>query len=207
MRRVLIKLCGVTEERDATEAVLLGVDAIGFHFFPDSPRRISVQRARSIAERLPPLVAKVAVFENQPLIEVVEIARAVGATAVQLGGQEAPSLGPSLSPLAWYKAIRVEDEPPRDELEAYGCTTFLIDAPRWTEKRDWRRARAMSVFGRIILGGGLDPSNVSAAIEQAQPYAVDVTSGVEFVSGQTDLNRLEAFVDAVRNAERSLPEL
>jgi phosphoribosylanthranilate isomerase len=207
MRRVLIKFCGVTEERDATEAVLFGVDAIGFHFFPESPRRISAQRARSIAERLPPFVTKVAVFENQPLIEVVEIARAVGATAVQLGGREAPSLGPALSPLAWYKAIRVEDEPPRDELEAYGCTTFLIDAPRWAEKQDWRRARGLSVFGRIILGGGLDASNVAAAIEQAQPYAVDVATGVEFVPGQTDLNRLEAFVETVRGAERFLPAL
>ncbi len=210
MSRTRVKVCGITEERDAVECVLLGVDALGFNFWPRSPRFIEPESARRIVERLPALVAKVGVFVDAPLIRVLEVARSVGLTAVQLHGDESPSYGASLAPLAWYKALRVGPAFEAEALERYPCNTFLLDGSSPASRGgtgarfDWRRARTLSVYGRILVAGGLDPTNVALAIEQARPYGVDVASGVEVAPGKKDLDRVEAFVEAVRRADRRI---
>lgn len=210
MNRVLVKVCGITEERDALECAYLGVDAIGFNFWPGSPRYIEPSEARRIAERLPVFLAKVGVFVNEAPIRILEIARQVGLTAVQLHGEEPPNLCATLAPLPWYKALRVGPGFDPALLDAYPCTTFLLDGydperPGGSGRTfDWRIARPLGLRGRILIAGGLDPSNVGAAIAQARPYGVDVSSGVEFVPGKKDLDRLERFVEAVRRAERRL---
>ncbi len=210
MSRVLVKVCGITEERDAIEAALLGVDAVGFHFSEDSPRRIDPEEARRIVERLPAFVARVGVFAGEPLIRVLEIARKVGLTALQIDGDETPAYCESLRPAAWYKTLRVRPAFSSDAFEGYACTTFLLDwsqaggAPGDLGIPAWRHARAFSVHGRILISGGLDPANVETAIEEARPYGVDATSGIEVAPGKKNLDRLEDFVEAVRRAERRL---
>ena len=207
MSRVLVKVCGVTEERDAIDAALLGVDALGLHFSAASPRRIDPEDARRIVERLPAFVAKVGVFAGDPIIRVLEIARKVGLTAIQLDGEETPAFCESLRPIAWYKTLRVDPEFTSDAFEGYACTTFLLDwsraggAPGQAGIPGWRHARAFAVHGRILIGGGLDPGNVEAAIAEARPYGVDATTGVEFVPGKMNLDHLEDFIAAVRRAE------
>ncbi len=213
MSRVLVKVCGITEERDAIDASLLGVDALGFQFSDRSARRIEPEDARRIAERLPAFVGKVGVFDGEPIIRVLEIARKVGLTAIQLDGDESPAFCESLRPFAWYKTLRVERGFTSDAFEGYACTTFLLDwsraggAPGEAGIPGWRHARAFAVHGRILVSGGLDPGNVEAAIAEARPYGVDATTGVEFVPGKLNLDRLEDFVVAVRRAERSLAEI
>ncbi len=208
MSRVLVKVCGITEERDAIDASLLGVDALGFHFSDGSPRRIDPEDARRILERLPAFVAKVGVFSGQPIIRVLEIARRVGLTAVQLDGDETPAFCESLRPIAWYKTLRVAAGFSSDAFEGYACTTFRLDwshaggAPGTAGIPGWRHARALAVHGRILISGTLDPENVEAAIAEARPYGVDATTGVEFVPGKLNLDRVEDFVAAVRRAER-----
>src|SRR4029079_6778649 len=108
VKRVVVKLCGVTEQRDAIEAAHLGVDAIGFHFTEGGPRYVDPEVARGIVERLPVFLAKVGVFVDDPIIRVLEVARRVGLTAIQLGGREAPSLCGALAPLPWYKAFSLD---------------------------------------------------------------------------------------------------
>ncbi|MBZ5639286.1 MAG: phosphoribosylanthranilate isomerase [Acidobacteriia bacterium] len=212
MSRVLVKVSGITEERDAIEAALLGVDALGFHFSGERGRCIDPEDARRIVERLPAFLAKVGVFADAPLIRVLEIARKVGLTALQLDGVETPAYCESLRPAAWYKTLRIGPAFTGDAFEGYACTTFLLDWSRAGGRPGdagvpgWRHARAFSVHGRILLSGGLDPGNVEAAIVEARPYGVDATSGVEFVPGKTNLDRLEDFVAAVRRAERRFDE-
>lgn len=208
MTRVLVKVCGVVDEREAIECVHLGVDAIGFHFGAESERRIEPRAARRIVERLPALVAKVGVFVDEEPARVRQIAREVGLTAVQLHGEETPQDCESLAPLAWIKAFRVGPRFSGEDLARYACTTYLLDA--WRPARpaggaarfDWGRARRLSLHGKIVVAGGLAPENVGEAVALAEPYGVDVASGVEVVPGRKDLDLVEAFVAAVRRAER-----
>ena len=212
MKRVVVKVCGITEERDAIEAVHLGVDALGFHFWPQSPRYVEPAAVRRIVERLPAFVHRVGVFVNDPLIRVLEVAREAGLTAIQFHGEEIPSLCAAVAPMPWIKAVRVGPAFDPDALSRYATTTYLLDGRR--EATDvaggaafeWRRARAWSVFGNLVIGGGLDPTNVAMAIEDARPYGVDVVSGVEILPGKKDLDRLELFVEAVRRAERRISQ-
>lgn len=206
-QRVVIKVCGITEERDAIEAALLGVDALGFHFSRESPCYIRPEAARRITERLPAFVARVGVFADEPLIWVLEVARSVGLTAVQLHGSEDPSYCAALEPFAWYKTVRLGGGSASGAFDGYACTTFLLDLPTGAGRdriADLRRARALSIHGRILLSGALHPGNVAEAVEVARPYGVNATSGVEIAPGKKNLDRLEEFVCAVREAERRL---
>lgn len=211
MSLISVKICGITEERDAIEAAHLGVDAVGFHFASDSPRYIEPEAARGIVDRLPVFLSKVGVFRGLPLIRVLEVARRAGVTAVQFDGDENPGLCAGVAPLGWYKTFRVDGDFDPGDLGAYGCRTFLLRASPATAAAGpgrfaWRQARALSIYGDILIGGGLDPMNVGLAIEDARPRGVDVLAGVEFAPGKKDLNRLELFVEAVRRAERRIQE-
>ena len=210
MRHLVVKICGIVDEGEALECVHLGADALGFHFWSGSPRAIEPKRARRIVERLPPFVAKVGVFVDEDPARIRQIGREVGLTAAQLHGDESPEDCESLSPLAWYKAFRVGPSFRPEALARYPSTTYLLDSwrpPRpdgTAEPFDWRRVRGLSLYGRIVVAGGLDPENVATAIEQARPYGVDVASGVEVGPGRKDLDRVEAFVRAAREAARGL---
>jgi len=192
------------------EAALLGADALGFHFWPESPRYIHPDAARRIVERLPAFVTRVGVFVDEEPWRIAMIARDVGLSAVQLHGDEPPEVGAALSPLSWYKAFRVGPAFRGEALGRYACTTYLLDAWRPEvgggvgERFDWSRVRPLSLYGRIVIAGGLDPENVEDAIERALPYGVDVASGVEFAPGTKDLDRVEAFIRAARRAQARL---
>lgn len=207
MTRIVVKVCGITEERDALEAAHLGADALGFHFSASSPLQVEAAFVRRIVDRLPVFVHKVGVFADEPLIRVLETVREAGLTAIQFNGRELPQTCASISSVPWYKAFRVGSGFDPDLLGEYPCTTYLLEAaPGEGSTWEWRRARALSLYGRVMIGGGLDPTNVALAIEDARPYGVDVGSGVEFSAGKKDLDRLENFIAAVRRAERRIDE-
>ncbi len=210
MSRVVVKVCGITDEGEALECLHLGVDVLGFHFWPGSPRCLHPRDARRIIERIPAFVTKVGVFVDEDPACIRQVVRQTGLTAVQLHGDESPEACEDLEPLAWYKAFRVGSSFRPDVLSAYRCSTYLLDA--WRPEGgpsapfDWSRARRLSLHGRIVIAGGLDPSNVEDAVRRAAPYGVDVASGVEAAAGRKDLDRVEAFVLAVRRAEEGLAE-
>ena len=207
--RIMVKVCGITEERDAVEAVHLGVDALGFDLRPSSPRYVEPDLVHHIVSRLPVFVSTVGVFADQPLIRVLETARRAGVGILQFNGKESPSLCAGAAPYPWIRAFRVVPEFDEDDLAYFKATTYLLDARQESTMStdapfEWRRARSLALHGRIVIAGHLEPANIGLAIEDARPYGVDLVSEVEFAPGKKDLDRLELLLAAVRRAERRI---
>jgi phosphoribosylanthranilate isomerase len=204
--RVRVKLCGVTRLEDALRAADLGVDAVGFNFVADSPRRVSPERAREIGAALPAFVTRVGVFADARPPSMEAAARTAGVHWLQLHGDESPETCATLA-LPWYKAHRVGPAFRPEDVARYGTRTFLLDACvpglRGGTGRafDWSVARRAAAYGTVILAGGLGPENVAEAIAEARPYAVDVNSGIESSPGIKDARRLQIFLRRVREAE------
>jgi phosphoribosylanthranilate isomerase len=202
-----VKICGVRTYEDAVMALDNGADALGFNFYPPSPRHIHPEAAATIARGLPPFAVRVGVFCNVPTPgEVVEIARVSGIQVLQLHGDESPDYCQQLKSWPLIKALRIGREVSTDDLSLYGADAFLLDGR--DEKLfggtgnafDWSHCESLNRWGPIILAGGLRPENVADAIRLVRPYAVDVCSGVESAPGQKSLTKLAAFMDEVRNA-------
>lgn len=213
MRRVLVKVCGITSREDGLLAAEAGADAVGFVFWPGSPRRVSEEHAAEIARVLPPFLLRVGVFVNAPREEVARIADAVGLDLLQLHGDEPPDAITGL-PRRVLKAVRVGPDFAAAEAMRYvGRAAGILLDTRLGEGSampggtgvgfDWSRVRGLSgLVPFLVLAGGLAPGNVSEAIAAVEPHAVDVSSGVEASPGRKDPARVRAFVEAVRSCER-----
>ncbi len=206
MSNVRTKICGITRIEDALAAVEAGADAIGFVFYAKSPRAVDVRQARAIIEQLPPFVTTVGLFVNASRCELNEILEVVPLDLLQFHGDETPADCEGYH-RPWIKALRVR---PRDDLEAAcqqysGARGILLDTyvagvPGGTgEAFDWSLVPAR-LSKPIILAGGLSADNVGQAIVQVNPYAVDVSGGVEQAKGIKDASKIEAFMRAVRAA-------
>jgi len=207
---VRVKICGITTLDDALVAAAAGADALGFNFWPQSSRYLEPQRAADIITHLPPLVTPVGVFVNARPEEVERAARRAGLAAVQLHGDEGPEDVKALAAdgLTVLKAVRVGPRFRPQVLRRYnGARAFLLDAEvkgarGGTGKTfDWKQARAARRYGRIILAGGLNPDNVAEAIAAAQPYGVDVCTGVENKPGVKDHERVREFIRRAKAVE------
>ena len=206
MSYVRSKICGITRIEDALAAVEAGADAIGFVFYAKSPRAVDVRQARAIIAELPPFVTTVGLFVNASRCELNEILEVVPLDLLQFHGDEAPGDCEGYH-RPWIKALRVR---PGDDLEAAcqryaGARGILLDTyvagvPGGTgEAFDWSLVPAR-LSKPIILAGGLSAANVGEAIAQVRPYAVDVSGGVEQAKGIKDAAKIEAFMQAVRQA-------
>lgn len=199
---VRVKICGITNLEDAQAAVEWGADALGFVFAP-SPRQVTPRQVSQIVTKLPPFVYKVGVFVDQKLEEVQEIMSACGLDLAQLHGSESPDYCEALFPRV-IKSFRVKDESVLTLLPQYKANAYLLDSYDIIRKGgtghsfDWQIAKQATRYGPIILSGGLNPDNVLQAISLVQPYAVDVSSGVEASPGKKDHNRLRAFLRVVK---------
>jgi len=205
MADVKVKICGITNWADAKRAVDAGADFLGFNFYAKSPRCIAPARARRIVRRLPKSVSAVGVFVNENEEKMVDTARAVGLTALQLHGDESPAEVARLRRiLPVIKAIRAgKSFRPAQLAKFRRASAILLDG---FDRRlrggtgrtvDWRLARRANRYGRVFLAGGLTPENISEAIRAASPFAVDVCSGVEAKPGKKDPKRVRAFMSAV----------
>jgi phosphoribosylanthranilate isomerase len=205
--RTRIKVCGITRSDDAGRAVELGVDALGFVFWPGSPRCVSLRQAARIAGALPPFVATVGVFVNQPLDEIRTVAAGVGLSAIQLHGDESPDAWASV-PGRCIRAVGVGAGFDAAAVASWPAEIWpLLDAHDPARRGgtgravDWDIAAEVSRTRRMILSGGLDASNIGDAIARVRPFAVDVASGVEREPGVKDPDRLRAFVERVAAAD------
>jgi phosphoribosylanthranilate isomerase len=188
----------------------LGADALGFNFYPPSPRSVSPGRAWEIIRRLPPLVGVVGVFVDWPAEVVAALARALHLGAVQLHGSEKAEQVRALSKqFSVIKAFGVGPGFRVATLARYGAASaFLLDGFReglhggTGETADWRLARQANRYGRVILAGGIRPDNVARAIAEARPFAVDVASGVESRPGKKSPAAMRALLRAVEVANR-----
>ncbi len=200
---IRVKVCGITNLEDALVAALAGADALGFNFWPRSPRYIAPRAAADIIAQLPPLVTSVAVVVDEPPAQVARLARRSGVRAVQLHGEESPQDVAALATdgFAVLKAVRVGRDFRPQQLRSYvGVDAFLLDTEvkgrrGGTGKSfDWKKARAANRYGRVLLAGGLTVENVGEAVAQARPYGVDVCSGVERRPGNKDHDLLREFI-------------
>lgn len=208
-----VKICGITRPEDAVLSASLGAHAIGMIFAAESPRYLALDRALRIADAVPPLVGRVGVFVNSPAQWVLERVHALALSAVQLCGEEPPSILEDLGSVPVIRAIGVRDEDSLAEMECWPVAAHLIDAhvpgrhggTGKTVPVDLARA-AIARCKSPILAGGLGPENVAERIELLRPYAVDVSSGVEAEPGIKDPDKLRAFFHAVRAASHQPPE-
>jgi phosphoribosylanthranilate isomerase len=191
MDRVKVKICGITNLEDASIAVELGANALGF-IFASSPRQITPQKARSIIRVIPPVVKTVGVFVNEEPAIIRKVMRHCGLDLIQLHGDESPGLCDELMPYT-IKALRIKDESCLQTSRAYHGKVRALLLDTYSKEKaggtgktfDWSLAIKIKEIGiPIILSGGLGPSNIDLAVHTVGPYAVDVNSGIEDYPGK-----------------------
>jgi len=217
MLRTRIKICGITREQDLHAAVHAGADALGFVFYPKSPRYVTPARYAELARALPPFVNAVALFVNATEDEVRAVAAAGPVSLLQFHGDETPDACAQLAGSVqrpFVRAFRVKpDTTAADLLESEAqyraaspwFTGLLldtyVDAYGGAGKVfDWSLI-PKELAPRVVLSGGLSVHNVTGAVAQVRPFAVDISSGVEASKGIKDARLIDAFVDAVRAAD------
>jgi phosphoribosylanthranilate isomerase len=189
---MMVKICGITSAEDALTAVEAGASAIGFNFYPASPRHLTPEAAAAIAAQLPSFVMKVGVFVDEAPASVAAIARAVPLDVAQLHGGEAPA------GVRYWRVCRVDGDSVLDLENAVGAEAILLDPAVRNmhggtgQTFAWPLAR---IDGRkVIVAGGLDAGNVREAIRQARPWGVDACSRIESAPGKKDRKKMTDFI-------------
>jgi len=206
MHMIKIKICGITNATDAQLAAKLGADALGFNFYPESPRFVQRERVRAIIASLPPFVVPVGIFVDEDPVIVRETCSFCGIRVVQLHGDEAPSVVGVLRMFKIIKAFRIRGERDLGQLRRYDVDAFLLDAyvsglrGGTGSTFNWDLAKTVSGGVPIIVAGGLNPDNVGEAIKALNPYGVDVCGGVEAEPGKKDRVLLRRFIQEARQA-------
>jgi len=202
--RTRVKICGITRRQDADFAVEMGADALGFVFYPPSPRAVNIEQVKKIVEDLPPFINIVALFVDAKVEEVQACLDALPISLLQFHGDETAEYCEQFN-VPYMKALRMKDGINLQlAVEQYSsASAILLDSyqqgvPGGTGQIfDWSRIIKMKM--PLILAGGLDASNVANAIEQVKPYAVDVSGGVEALKGIKDMKKVCDFMQEVAN--------
>lgn len=201
--RTRVKICGITRVEDALAVVSHGADAIGLVFYAPSPRNVSIAQAQAIVASLPPFVTTVGLFVNAGTAYIQQVLAQVPLNCVQFHGDETAAECEQIN-MPYYKAIRVK---PDTNLLQYAtefkrAQALLLDA--YSEAAvggtgltfDWNLIPS-NLSKPVILAGGLTPDNVGLAINSVNPYAVDVSGGVELSKGVKDDHKIAAFMRVV----------
>jgi len=210
---IRVKICGTTSWADAELAVEAGASMIGLNFYPKSPRYIASASAVEIVRQLPRRVQAVGVFVNESPERVRAIAQDLNLSAVQLHGDEMPEVVAQLAEFfPVIKAFQVRPGFPLEGLAKYrAAATFLLDGVAGGKRGgtgksfDWKIAQRAARYGPIILAGGITPENVAEAIRVAQPFAIDVCSGVEAKPGKKDPAKVRALFEQVKALDKQIP--
>jgi phosphoribosylanthranilate isomerase len=204
----------LTSLEDALHAAECGADAVGFIFYPPSPRFISPTDAKRIIERLPGHVAKVGVFVNQHAAEVKKTSEYCNLNLIQLHGDESPKYCQQFSPETIVKTVFDRKSGSLEDLQSYRVRAFLVDARRQGLYggtglvADWGFAARIRESYPLILAGGLKEGNVSEAIRVVHPHAMDINSGVEKAPGKKDQEKMKNLIRMIKDTDQmedSLP--
>jgi phosphoribosylanthranilate isomerase len=207
---VKIKICGITNEEDATWAVNLGVNYIGLNFAKESPRKVSPDLAAKIVKKVPPFVPCIGVFVEQKPEEILKIIEKTGLMGVQLHGDHTPEDARAIIEKMEVTVIRAFRVAQEQDLEAVApfksaVTQILLDAKvegvagGTGQTFPWALAKQAKSFGLpVFLAGGLTPDNVRQAVAEVQPFAVDVASGVEKSPKRKDYDKMKRFIDEAK---------
>ena len=203
---VQVKICGITNVEDGIAAAEAGADALGFIFYQKSPRYLPIEKAAQIIRDLPPMIVKVGVFVDAPEEVVFRVISDCGLNVLQFHGSETPEYCLQFG-LMSMKAFQIRDAQSLSRLTDFPTDAWLLDAYSdgrlggTGESFNWDLAVEAGKWGRpIFLAGGLTPGNVAEAVRQVQPYAVDVSSGVEASPGKKDHAKVKAFIQAAKSA-------
>jgi len=206
MSRTKIKFCGLTRVEDVQQAAALGIDALGFVFCQQSPRCIDIEQAKKLLAVCPPFITRVGLFMNDQASTIEQVCEALDIDVLQFHGDETAEFCASFG-RSYMKSIAMGGRTDLARLSEYTQAVALLldgnepgqpggsgDAFNW-------QSIPQTLEQPVILAGGLDSDSVAAAIKQAQPYAVDVSSGIESSKGIKDKNKMIDFVNAVRIAD------
>jgi phosphoribosylanthranilate isomerase len=207
-----IKICGITQEQQARDIIMLGADALGINFWPKSKRYLPIETAATWLPALRDLTTLVAVLVNPDETTLQRLIEQPLVHILQLHGDETPAQVAALQEKGCHviKALQIRDRASLDQIGQFPCETILLDAYNpglyggAGETFPWELAViAKDLFPdkRILLSGGLTPENVRQAIEETQPAAVDVASGVESAPGIKDLHLVREFIEQARIAD------
>jgi phosphoribosylanthranilate isomerase len=206
LKAIRVKICGITSVADAQLAVDAGADAIGMVFYAPSPRAVTIDQARVIAQSVEPFVTIVGLFVDAEKTFIDEVLAKVSLHVMQFHGDESPDFCDSFQ-RPYLKAIRMRPDLDVEKAIAHypNASGILLDAYRpgipggTGETFDWQRVPKDSAKP-IVLAGGLTPENVAQAINTTQVYGVDVSGGVESSPGKKDAQKVQTFI---HNAKRA----
>ena len=200
---IYIKICGITEFDDALKIAEMGINALGFIFYPKSRRYIFPDKAKEIIKHLPPFINTVGVFVNEKKENVIDVLNRCPIDILQFHGDETPEYCSQFNKKI-IKAFRVNRDFSFDVFYKFPASAFLLDSHVSGEYGgtgvvfDWDLAVKAKKYGKIILSGGLNPENLSSAVAKVNPYGVDISSGVEIKPGKKDIIKVEEIVKICR---------
>ncbi|WP_426190716.1 phosphoribosylanthranilate isomerase [Massilia sp. DWR3-1-1] len=222
MHRTRIKICGLTRAEDVASAVAAGADALGFVFYPPSPRYVTPAQAASLIGAMPPFVSAVALFVNASAAEVKAVHDTAPFTLLQLHGDETPAQCAAIADAVrtpFLRVFRVKPDTGADELLEYehryrSASTWyagllldtFVDAYGGAGKVFEWSLIPKELAPRVVLSGGLGVQNATDAVVRVRPFAVDISSGVELGKGIKDARKIADFIRAVRAADATHSE-
>ena len=209
MKRVRVKICGITIPEQATAIAALNIDALGFILYKESPRYIKPDKIRSIINILPPFVKTVGVFVNESLENLRKIMLETGLDLAQLSGDESSNYCRQLSELGinWIRAFRIRNSADLEQTSHFQTNFVLLDA--WSDDAfggtgktfSWDLIDKLPNRFEIILAGGITIDNVANAIKTVQPYGIDISSGVEESPGIKSIEMVKTLLKQIKMSE------
>ena len=200
-----VKICGITNYEDAMDAIQLGADFIGLNFYRKVPRCIQLKEAKKIARDTPKKTKKVGIFVNSTLNNIKKISKEIGMDYIQLHGDESPEFCREVKKATGkkvIKAIRAKSRRDLGKIRDFDADFFIFDAYKKGHYGGTGKSIDFSLLkgvkGKYFLSGGLNPGNVKKAIKELNPFAVDVSSGVEKSIGKKDYKQMKAFIEAAK---------
>ena len=209
---IQVKICGITNKEDARCAAKLGAAALGFIFYPPSPRNIKPADARKIVSVLPDESVKVGVFVNESVTEVKRIVEYCGLDMIQLHGDESPAYCREFPASQVIKAVQLKNDDDFNQTSGYDVAAILVDSRHaglyggTGKKANWELACRIKNKKPLILSGGLNEGNIAEAIKAVTPNALDINSGVELRPGKKDHAKLARIFDIIQHADVELNE-
>ncbi len=199
-----IKICGITNHADAQCAADSGAHALGFIFYPPSPRYVTPEAVRSIVDALPPEPVRVGVFVNQPESEIKDVVAFCSLDMIQLHGDEPPEFAGRFPSKSVIKAFSLQQAEDVEKAATYPAGALLVDARSGGlyggtgARSNWALATQLARRRPLILAGGLDAGNIVNALRVVSPWAVDINSGCELAPGIKNHEKIRTITDAVK---------
>ena len=207
--RVRVKICGITNERDAVAAIEAGADALGLNLCSISKRFLNLERESDWIRRLPDNIARVAIVADPPIDQAIDWSKSGLFDCLQLHGDESVAFCESVQDIPLVKAVRLNSLDALKQVHNYPVFGFLLDSHRpgtlggTGVTFDWNLLRNVKLDKPMLVAGGLTPENVAELLQIVRPHAVDVSSGVESAPGQKDFFKMRDFVAAVKSVSSS----